>query len=129
MRNSDGPRGRGRGSVTITALLAICATLGYSTTSLYGDLKQEIRDNRENMQRGYNSMHHTLGEFDVRLATCYGETQHLRTRVVTLERILSHTQDKVFKLLMKAPAPQVIPMYPPFDSWRTLNHVCPMYGP
>jgi hypothetical protein len=127
VQNSDGPRGRG--SVAITALLAICVTLGYSTTSLYGDLKQEIRDNRDDMQRGYNAIHHTFGEFDVRLATCYGETQHLRTRMVTLERILSHTQDKVFKLLMKAPAPQAIPMHPPFDSWQTLNHVRPMYGP
>tara|TARA_R110002110_G_scaffold16569_29_gene71714 strand:- start:365 stop:670 length:306 start_codon:yes stop_codon:yes gene_type:complete len=100
------------------------------TAHLYGTLESEIQSNQRNMQHGYNAIHHALGEFDVRMATCYGETQHLRTRVVTLERILSHTQDKVFKLLMKAPAPQVIPLHTPLDSWKMLQHNCRvMYGP
>ena len=128
MQNSASPRSP-LTALVITVLLTACVTLGYTTAFLYSDLRDEIRDNRASLQQGYGALYQALGELDVRLATCYGEAQHVRTRVVTLERILSHTQDKVFKLLMKAPAPQVIPMHPPFDSWEMLQHACPMYAP
>ena len=111
------------------ALFTLCAVLSLTTTLLYQELQNEIRHNRIRLDQGYGAIYHTLGELDVRLATCYGETQHVRTRVVTLERILSHTQDKVFKILMKTPAPQVIPIKPPFNSWEMLHHACPMYRP
>jgi len=120
---------RGYLTLVAAALSTLCAVLSFTTTFLYRELQNEIRYNRARLDQGYGAIYHTLGELDVRLATCYGETQHVRTRVVTLERILSHTQDKVFKLLMKAPAPQVIPMHPPFDSWEMLQHACPMYVP